>query len=95
MDMNKQNSRYDIDNIVSLSFYPGSGRRQANNIDITQWTNKANIVVPTSSKNQESHNEELLKVSEFCDEESEGEELTDDSSYLKRHERASIYMMES
>lgn len=95
-DLSKQQNKYDIDNMVSIPFYPGNGRKQCNSIDISSWQNKANIAVPESKliiDKQISFEDRDTMLSGIEQGMISEEELTDDEIYLDRHEKAfSDYM---
>jgi hypothetical protein len=80
--------------MVSLPIYPGNGRKQLSNIDISSWTNKANIIVP-ESKVILAEQIEMFSIEEVENFESDAEELTDDETYLIRHEKAFADYMNS
>ena len=86
--------------MVSIPVYPGNGRRQSSHIDISSWTNKANIIVPESKTLEPSQYFALPSASFFLNEreicESDSDELTDDETFLIRHEKAfADYMNQS
>ena len=94
-DLSKQQNKYDIDNMVSIPFYPGNGRKHCNSIDISSWQNKANIAVPKSkliaAADQSVPIEDRDTMLSFTVNQQDilsEEELTDDEIYLERHEKA-------
>ncbi|CDW77083.1 UNKNOWN [Stylonychia lemnae] len=86
---------YDINNMVSIGFNPSSIRRNIN-MDTTSWRNQSNILVPQSRQIQGLIDQQILDQNQlgiFADSklqifESDSEELTDDKTFLDRHERA-------
>lgn len=70
-----------------MPFYPGHGRKQAANIDISSWTNKAHIIVPDSKPVLQSIDLKEKDLNIDSDE-SDTEEMTEDIVYLERHSRA-------